>query len=84
MNFADDNFCVIWNKDLTKLEGDLEKELEMVTKWVKYSGLIVNEAKTEICLFHAKDQPCINVRLFNVVVTSLKSMVCWGLLSIVN
>ena len=47
-NFADDNFCVLWNRDLSKLIIDLEKNLKMITKWLKGSGLLVNEAKTEI------------------------------------
>jgi hypothetical protein len=31
-NFADDNFIVIWNRDLSKQIFDLEKELEMIVK----------------------------------------------------
>ena len=47
-NFADDNFCVEWNWDLVALITNLEKRLEMITKWLKDSGLVVNESKTEI------------------------------------
>ena len=38
--------------------------LEMIVKWPKGSGLVVNESKTEICLFHTNDQPQMH-RLFN-------------------
>ena len=35
---------------------DLELRLEMITKWLRDSGLVVNESKTEICCFHQNDQ----------------------------
>ena len=47
-NFADDNLCVEWNWDVVALITNLEKRLEMITKWLKDSGLVVNESKTEI------------------------------------
>ena len=74
INFADDNFCVEWNKNLPLLITNLEKRLEMITKWLKESGLVVNESKTEVCLFHKNDQPLIHITLQGVRVTSSKSM----------
>ena len=73
-NFADDNFCLEWNTDLELLIVNLEKKLEMITKWLRDSGLVVNESKTEICLFHKKDQPSVNIRIDNVLIKSKKSM----------
>ena len=55
-NFADDNFCLVWNKEIGALIVDLKRKLEMITKWLRDSGLVVNQSKTEICLFHKKDQ----------------------------
>ena len=75
MNFADDNFCV-----LSRLINDLEKNLEMITKWLKDSGLLVNEAKTEICLFHTRDQPLIKVKVLNAEITSKKSINVLGVI----
>ena len=46
----------------------------MITKWLKGSGLVVNESKTQICLFHQNDQPLIDVILEGVRITSEKSM----------
>ena len=43
INFADDSFCVIWNKNLVLLVNDLEMRLEMIVKWLKGSCLVVNE-----------------------------------------
>ena len=54
-NFADDNFVIRWNKCMTALIKDLEKDLEIMTKWLRDSGLKVNEEKTELCLFHRLD-----------------------------
>ena len=36
MNFADNNFCIGWNKDLALavLIIDLENKLKMITKWL--------------------------------------------------
>jgi hypothetical protein len=43
-NFADDNFCIEWDRDLCVLTDKLEKKLEMITKWLRGSGLVVNES----------------------------------------
>ena len=68
------NFCVIWNRSLVLLIKDIEKILEMIVKWLKKSGLVVNESKTEICLFHSHDQPQIKIKLQGQVVLSKNSM----------
>ena len=64
-------FCLKWNRKIETLIVDLEINLEMITKWLRGSGLVVNESKTEICLFHRNDQPLITkdsgiVRLNNL------------------
>ena len=79
-NFADDNFCLEWNTDLELLIVNLEKKLEMITKWLRDSGLVVNESKTEICLFHKKDQPLVNLKIENVTIKSKKSMNVLGVI----
>ena len=80
VNFADDNFCVEWNMDLSVLIINLEKRLEMITKWLKESGMLVNESKTELCLFHINDQPLIRIKLQNDFITSKKSMNVLGVI----
>ena len=74
VNFAGDNFCVEWNKSLPLLIINLEKRLEMITKWLRDSGLVVNESKTEACLFHTQDQPPIEFTLQGIKITTKKSM----------
>ena len=56
--FADDNFIIKFNKCITQLIDDMKFTLEMIIKWLKDSGLKVNDTKTELCLFHrANTQP---------------------------
>jgi hypothetical protein len=69
-NFADDNYIIRWNSDMRCLVIDLEGSLEAITKWLRGSGLTVNEAKTELCLFHRQDQPQISINLFNSLINS--------------
>ena len=66
-NFADDNFYLEWNTNLGQLIENLEKKLEMITKWLLDSGLLVNESKTKVCLFHKNDQPKIVISIFNAL-----------------
>ena len=49
-------------------------KLEKITKWLRDSGLKVNESKTEMCLFHRKDCPPINIIFNNQVLTSKSQM----------
>ena len=73
-NFADDNFIIEFNSKVNILIIDMEKKLEMITKWLKESGLKVNENKTELCLFHRNDTQTITINLQNQMITSRKSM----------
>ena len=73
-NFADDNFIIEFNSKVNILIIDMEKKLEMITKWLKESGLKVNENKTELCLFHRNDTQIITINLQNQMITSKKSM----------
>ena len=41
----------------------------MITK-LKDSGLVVNESKTEVCLFHTNDQSLIKLKLQNQIIES--------------
>ena len=58
IKLADDNFIIKCNKFLPELICDMKQMLEMIIKWLKDSGIKVNNAKTELCLFyHADMQP---------------------------
>ena len=44
------------------------------------SGMVVNEEKTEICLFYKRDHETVNVSIDNKIVTSKKSINVLGVL----
>ena len=71
---------MVWDRNLVALIENLEKRLEMIVKWLKGSGLVVNESKTEICLFHTNDQPQIRIKLQDSIVLSKKSMNVLGVI----
>ena len=50
--FADDNYIVSWDLSKHKSLEVLSTKLVKIMKWLKDSGLKVNENKTEMCIFH--------------------------------
>ena len=79
-NYADDNLIVRWNKCLVELISNMHKSLEAITKWLKKSGLKVNENKTEICLFHRLPQNCITLTVNGFPLQSKQNMNVLGVL----
>ena len=73
-NFADDNFVLQFNTQINALIRDMEMRLEMIVKWLKDSGLRVNESKTELCLFHRNDTRSISISIQDQQIFSKKSM----------
>ena len=69
-NFADDNFVIGWNKIKTLLIEDMVKKLEAITKWLRESGLRVNETKTELCLFYKVDTQQVTISINNTHIHS--------------
>ena len=55
LTFADDSYITVTNKNKEDLKKDMEKTLEVITKWLKKSGLKVNNEKTDLCLFYRQD-----------------------------
>ncbi len=53
--YADDTYIHRWNECLETLIIDMEKSLEMITRWLGESGFLVNKSKTEICLFYKQE-----------------------------
>ena len=72
--FADDNYILTWNKQRGPLLAEMQTKLSIITDWLRDSGLKVNESKTELCLFHRKDQLPIQITLNNEVIVSKSSM----------
>ena len=72
--FADDNYVLEWNKSVNQLIIDMQRKIELITKWLRQSGLKVNDSKTEACLFHRKDHPPIRLQINAQVIITKPSM----------
>ena len=68
--FADDNYIVSLHKNKKIALKELERKLEKIIKWLKDSGLKVNENKTELCIFHRINNTNGTLMIDNVMVTS--------------
>ena len=69
-NYADDNYIVRCSTNITELIIDMKKSLETITKWLKDSGLKVNEIKTEMCVFHRNEVKKVTFELNGTVIKS--------------
>jgi hypothetical protein len=78
--FADDTFIPRWDSYLPRLIVDIEKTIEQITRWLKNSGLIVNQAKTESCLFYKNDCAPVHIKVGNHTVQTKKSMNVLGVI----
>ena len=70
--YADDNFIHKSDKSKVELIKNMELEIESITKWLRKSGLVVNVAKTEVCLFYKNDTATVTLNILNDHVTSRK------------
>jgi hypothetical protein len=50
--YADDNYVIGYHKEKGLALRELGEKLVRTVKWLKDSGLRVNEKKTEVCIFH--------------------------------
>ena len=86
--FADDNYPLSSHTDLNTLISEFETKMYLITKWLKDSGLKINEEKTELCLFHRTDrapiritlngQPIISKTSINVLGVQFDSKLTWS------
>jgi hypothetical protein len=72
--FADDNYALVWNTCKDTLRYEMQLKLELITSWLRDSGLKVNEEKTELCLFHRRDNPPLTITFNNKNLVSKDSM----------
>ena len=77
--FADDKFVPMIGDDKTELARNMESTLENIRKWIKHSGLKINEKKTEICLFYKHESEPVNVIIGEDLVTTANSINILGI-----
>jgi hypothetical protein len=68
--FADDNQIIETDKNVDQLKARMQNKLIIMTKWLGDSGLIVNETKTELCLFSKSNHIPIDIVFNNVTIRS--------------
>ena len=68
--FADDKYALAMNKDKEEVVALIQIKLENVVKWLVDSGMKVNEAKTDLCLFYKQDTTPITFLLNGKQITS--------------
>ena len=72
--FADDKFPLASHSDLNTLIIEFEEKLRQISKWLKDSGMKINESKTELCLFHWNDHAPITITLNGISLKSKSSI----------
>ena len=73
-NYADDNFAIAKHQSKEHCIKLIEQKMKIISEWLRNSGLKVNEAKTELCIFYRKDTPQVEVQINNVYVKSKDHM----------
>ena len=86
--YADDKFSLVQDRDRSALVVKMQNKLESVILWLTQSGMVVNETKTDLCLFCKHDCPplVINIngkfiisrRKINVLGVIFDSKLQWG------
>ena len=78
--FADDNYVIVSNKHLNVLLIEIKITLETIIKWLKGSGLKVNDEKTELCLFYRNDTPPVQITINTKQISSTPTMKVLGVI----
>jgi hypothetical protein len=78
--YADDNYVmkIYTNKNIVLRQ--VKNSVEVILKWLKDSGLMVNESKTELCVFHRSQRTRINMTIGEHTVKSKRSMTILGII----
>ena len=78
--FADDNYIIRCDINLSALMIEMKNALENVIKWFKDSGLKVNDEKTDMCVFYRNDTPPIKIVINTIEIISSKTINVLGVL----
>jgi hypothetical protein len=67
--FVDNTYILRWNLDVLVLIDGMKKSLEAITKWIKKSGLKVNQEKAKLCLFYKNDMASVSISVAGKEIT---------------
>ena len=79
-SFADDTYIPRWDSSLESLIRNIEKDIEAITKWMKDSGLKVNQSKTEACLFYKRDCDPVRIKVCDATIATKKTINVLGVI----
>jgi hypothetical protein len=79
-SFADDTYIPKSNYNLENLITDMKTTIRCTTKWLRQSGLKVNDEKTKMCIFKKNELAPISIIINNVSVSTKKTINVLGVL----
>lgn len=78
ISYADDSYNSIEDPNIDRLTEKLQEELRKHVKWLQDSGLVVNEGKTEVIVFHRYHHREISIDLRGTKIVSKASIKALG------
>jgi hypothetical protein len=77
--YADDNYVIKEDSNLEITLNKLKESVTIVARWLKSSGLKVNDSKTEVCVFHRKEKIIIDIVLDGHLIKSTETIKILGM-----
>ena len=74
ITYADDNYAGGSDEDLLAAIMMVKTKMEKITTWMTMSGLKINVAKTEICIFHRRNKLLREIEIQGVNITTKNKM----------
>ena len=84
LNYAGDNYTIQWNANISTLVIDMKKPQEGITKWLKDSGLKVNEKMIEMCVFHGSVLRRVILTLIGTEINSTPQIKVLGVMGVLG
>jgi len=83
-SYADDSYLSEFDQSLGELKRKIQNSANKLTKWFKSSGLVVNEQKTEFCIFHKTQKVTCEITVGTTRINSQMYMKALGVFIDVN
>jgi len=78
-SYADDSYLSEKNHDLNNMVTNLSTKANLLTNWFKASGLVVNESKTEFCVFHKNRKVTCQIQINDVIIKNTPTLKTLGI-----
>ena len=76
----DDNYLGAENENLILSINEIKRKIISVTNWLSGSGLKINDQKTEICIFHRREQISLNISINNTEIQTSNKINILGMI----